>query len=74
MKVHKVTLLVVDHDDIGADEMKVVIENTRYPNRCISPDVMAVETCEVEWTDSHPLNHYTRRVKAFEQLFGKEGT
>ena len=57
MKVHVVTLTIIDLDDIGADEIKVVIENVNYPNRCISPDVVNIETADVgEWSDDHPLN------------------
>lgn len=56
VKVHRVTLLVVDHDNIGEAELRVVIENQRYPNRCIAPSVLQVETREVEWSDEHPLN------------------
>jgi len=56
MKIHKVTLLVVDSDDIGAEDIKEVIENQKYPNYCISPSVVAIETEEVDWSDNHPLN------------------
>ena len=54
----KVTLCVVDHDDIGPVEIRRVIENQRYPNRCISPNVMEVESRDIgEWHDEHPLNY-----------------
>jgi len=56
MKIHKVTLLVVDSDDIGAEDIKEVIENQKYPNYCISPSVVTIETEEVDWSDNHPLN------------------
>ena len=56
MKIHKVTLLVVDSDDIGAEDIKEVIENQKYPNYCISPSVVTIETEEVDWHDDHPLN------------------
>ena len=57
MKVHSVTLTIIDIDDIGADEIKSVIENAHYPNRCISPDVVNIETADVgEWHYEHPLN------------------
>lgn len=68
-KVHKVTLCVVDHDDLGPEEVKVVLENQKYPNWCIHPRVRGVETREVEWSDDHPLNLSTTSAKAFEDLF-----
>lgn len=58
MKVHKVVLTIIDIDDIGAEEIKVVIENARYPNRCIAPDVFSIETVDIgEFDDDHPLNN-----------------
>lgn len=56
VKVHKVELLVVDMDGLGAEEVGEVLENARYPNHCIGPTVQAIETREVEWSDDHPLN------------------
>ena len=57
MKAHIVTLTIVDHDDVGEDEIRIVIENTHYANRCIDPRVAAVETFDIgEWADDHPLN------------------
>ena len=69
VKVHRVVLLVVDHDDIGPDELKIVIENTRYPNRCIMPDVMHIETREVDWTERHPLNLISEQARAYREIF-----
>jgi hypothetical protein len=72
-KVYKVTLLVVDHDEIGVDELKTVIENVNYPNDCIHPRVMGVETREVVWTNRHPLNMRGQTEGAFEALFSEGG-
>lgn len=69
MKVHKVTLLIVDTDDIGAEEVRAAIEQTHYPNRCIAPTVMGLETREVAWSDDHPLNWHSTAARAFEELF-----
>lgn len=55
-KIYKVELLIIDHDDLGPAELKAVLEHTKYPNRCISPEVKQIETREVEWSDDHPLN------------------
>ncbi len=74
MKVHAVTLLIVDHDDIGEGEIRSVIENQSYPNDCIGPRVMRVDTRTVEWTDQHPLNVTRTMRSAFEELFSRQKT
>ena len=57
MKAYKIEILIIDFDEVGADGITDVIENTRYPNRCISPDVKSVESADIgEWYDDHPLN------------------
>ena len=63
---------LVDHDDIGAREIKSVIENAHYPNHCISPEVMQTESRLVEWDDDHPLNDTRGAAEAFKKLFGIE--
>lgn len=69
-KVMKVTLLVVDHDDLGEQSVKDLIEATRFPSHCISPSVMDVEAVDIgEWHDSHPINLFTTRKREFERLF-----
>ncbi len=67
--VTKVTLWVVDHDNLGEDQIKDILEGTRYPNHCISPYVRSTETKSVEWHDRHPLNVH-RHTAAFDELFG----
>lgn len=70
-EVHKITLLVVDHDNVGADGIAMLLENTRYANRCMHPDVIEVATTEIEWDDNHPLNTTDKAVQipAFRELF-----
>lgn len=70
MKAYKITLLVIDHDDVG-DRIKSVIEGQRFPNHCISPRVMDIETADIgEWTDEHPLNYINKQEAEFQKLFG----
>jgi hypothetical protein len=69
MKVHRIVLMVVDHDDIGGMEARDVLENNRYPNHCMSPVVMEVDTREIEWSDAHPLNSSHKQQAAFAELF-----
>lgn len=69
-QVHRIVLFVVDHDQLGAAEVASVLEDARYPNRCIHPQVIVTETREVEWVDSHPLNYRSKAVAAVADLFG----
>ena len=58
MKVYKLEIMIIDHDNCGAEEIKDVIENARYPNRCIMPEVMSIKHADIgEWSDEHPLNN-----------------
>lgn len=70
-RVHRITVIVVDHGDLGF-ECAAEIENARYPNDCVNPTVIAVETREVEWSDDHPLNVTARTREAAAALFGPE--
>lgn len=57
MKVYKLEVIVIDHDDVG-DEMKDILENQKYPNWCLSPHVIKMESIDIgEWDDDHPLNN-----------------
>lgn len=69
VQVHRVVLMVIDHDRLGAAHVEAVLEHTRYPNHCIAPVAMSVDTCEVDWDDKHPLNQFQTYSKAFEELF-----
>jgi hypothetical protein len=71
MQAVKLEVLIVDHDGIGAEAIKEVIENARYPNRCIMPSVMTVEARDIgEWVDNNPLNNSTTAHAEFVRLFG----
>lgn len=74
VKVHRVVLLVVDHDNVGASRIDSVLESTRYPNRCIAPRVVRVETREIEWSDAHPLNSTNMLAvgRALDDVFAPE--
>lgn len=68
-RVHRVELLIIDFDNLGASEITTVIECQKYPNRCISPEVKGITTKEIEWTDDHPLNNRNTSDVAYKQLF-----
>lgn len=69
--VYLITLAVVDHDDIGLDSVRDVLQHTKYPNRCISPMVLAAESRSTEWSDDHPLNRESTLRQEISRLFGK---
>lgn len=71
MKVYKATVIVVDAgDELNDSEVKLVIENTRYPNRCMSPHVIAVESVELgPWDDDLPINGRDTFDSEVERLF-----
>jgi len=72
-EVHLVELVIVDHDNMGIEEVKTVLENTRYPNHCFGGmSVRRTRTKEVEWYDNHPLNFTDQRDGAVETLFSEE--
>lgn len=69
MKAYKVVLLIVDHDGVG-DRISETIENQKFPNRCISPHVMSIESADIGlWDDDHPLNNTSKQKAEFERLF-----
>ncbi len=70
MKVYRVELMVLDFDEIGSEGIKDEIENTKYGNRCISPEVMGCEERDIgEWSDDHPLNHLDKSDAEYRRLF-----
>ena len=74
MKVHKVTLYILDFDRIGAEEVADVLENSSYANDCIAPNVLSVETREIgEWDDASPLNNSLTAADEIARIFAKQG-
>lgn len=72
MKVYKIEVMVIDLDEIGEEEIKDVIEHTKYPNRCIHPEVIQIESRDVgKWTDDHLLNHVSKSAAEFKRLFSQ---
>lgn len=73
-KVYKIELLIVDHDGIGSEEIKTILESSCYPNDCLSPSVQTIDEREIEWTDDHPLNYQTTKNAEYKRLFGVKET
>ena len=71
MQVIKLEVMVLDMDKLGADGIKSVIENQRYPNHCISPSVRKIEVREIgDWSDDHQMNHRDKEEAEYARLFG----
>lgn len=71
MKVFKVTLLIVDFDGLGEVGIISAIEDSKYPNHCIMPQVVSVDEKDIgEWSDDHPLNRLSARDAEIGRLFG----
>lgn len=72
MKAYKVVLLVIDDENVGEKNITSYIEDARYPNRCIAPQVMAIDGREIgDWHDDHPLNKTDQYENEFKRLFDK---
>lgn len=70
MEVHKVTLLVIDLDRLGAEAVRSEIESVSYPNDGVSPHVIDLKTADCgEWGDDHPLNQSETREAEIRRLF-----
>lgn len=70
MKVHKVVICVVDHDELGADGVVQELGCARFANDCMHPQVMSIETVDIgEWREQHPLNVRGKSKAAFASLF-----
>ena len=70
MKVYRVTLMILDFDNVGEQGIIDTLEETRYPNRCISPKVMDIDSADIgPWHDDHPLNKRDTMRDTFQQLF-----
>lgn len=69
MNITKVELYIVDFDLLGELEIKKVLENTKYPNRCICPHVLSTETKSIEWSDNCDYNNTKKAPDAVRELF-----
>lgn len=69
--VHRITMIVVDHDDLSEAELIEEINSALS----LSVVVTAHESKEIEWdSDDNPFNYDSKIPAAAEKLFGKEPT
>lgn len=70
MKAYKIEILVIDFEEMGGKEIIDVIENTHYPNYCISPKIMDIKESDIgEWHDDHPLNKRNSFKSEYQKIF-----
>lgn len=70
MKAYKIEILIIDHDEVGEEEIKNVLETTKFPNWCIDPEVKNIKSADIgEWTDDHPLNKAGTCERVYQDLF-----
>ena len=72
MKVYKLTVMVIDHDQLGGPGIVSELENVNFPNDCMSPKVVDWELRDIgEWGNDHPLNQ-REWYAHFKQLFSEK--
>jgi hypothetical protein len=73
-EIHRIVLMIIDHDGLGVEECAATLERTRYPNYCIHPQVFSAEVvAEVEWDDSDALNRRDGWKEAFASILELSG-
>ena len=73
MKVYKIELMIVNHDGLSEEDIMATLKESKYPNRCIDPRVMKIESREIgEWDDESPLNCSDRRDTEYQRLFSED--
>ena len=69
MKAYKVELLVLDHENVGKDEITFLLGNVKY----LYPSVMSIQSKDIgKWNDDHPLNQRDQFQQFYEELFKEE--
>lgn len=73
MKSYKIELLINDHDEVGAEEIKTILEEQKYPNWCIAPLVADIKEADIgEWNDEHPFNKRDQFKAHMDKVFLNE--
>jgi hypothetical protein len=66
MKAYKYTILIIDHENIGKDDISNCLKYTNY----INPEIIGIQEADIgEWNDEHPLNNTELQEKEFNRLF-----
>lgn len=66
MKLHKFTVYVFDHDDIGVEEITYHLDSVKYLTTAVFHNM----TTDIgEWDDDHPLNKNSADQLTFDEYF-----
>ena len=66
MKSYKYTILIIDHEDIGKEDISSCLKNAKY----INPEIMHIQEADIgDWSDLHPFNHNETQKDEFNRLF-----
>jgi hypothetical protein len=66
MKAYILTVLVIDHDELGPDSIKANLEEAKFASDCISPQVQHTKEYDIgPWDDDHPLNRRDTDVSGY---------
>lgn len=65
MKAYKVELLIIDNEEVGQENIKYYLENTKY----VYPKVMDIKSVDIDWIDEHPLNKIDTIKEEYNKLF-----
>ncbi len=70
MKIYKLEVIIIDFDEVGEEDIIDILETTRYPNRCISPNIIDVKSADIgEWDDDHELNRINLTKEQYNKYF-----
>lgn len=67
MKVYKVELMIVDHNDLGENQIQDLLEDIRYLSHPVVTKITGVEIGE--WESDNLLNDENTWEAEFERLF-----
>ena len=62
--VYKIEMLVIDHERMSEEAVRFEFQDHDTYSK-----VMRLEKIEIDWGDSHPLNHRDTQEQAFRALF-----
>jgi hypothetical protein len=65
VKVIRIELYIIDHDNIGAEGSVSEIVSSKY----LHPIIGEIKEKEVDWVDDNPLNYKKTSVLAARELF-----
>lgn len=64
MKAYRIVTYVIDHEDIGREELLYHVTDCKY----LQIDTGAIDEIDIgEWDDDHPLNHRDTDIEAYFQ-------